>query len=54
MNVPCSGCRKGRLLFTIISIVSTLILGTLGKWFQVESKTSHLISMELQFVVEVL
>ncbi len=36
---------KEGFLFTIISIVSTLILGTLlGKWFKVESKTTHLIS----------
>jgi uncharacterized integral membrane protein (TIGR00698 family) len=32
-------------LFTVISIFSTLVLGTfLGKWFKTEKKTSHLIS----------
>jgi len=36
---------KEGFLFTIISIVSTLILGTfLGKWFKTDKKTSHLIS----------
>ena len=36
---------KEGFLFTIASIVSTLILGTLlGKWFKIEKKTSHLIS----------
>lgn len=36
---------KDGFLFTIISIVSTLILGTcLGKWFKTDKKTSHLIS----------
>jgi uncharacterized integral membrane protein (TIGR00698 family) len=36
---------KEGFLFTIISIVSTLVLGTfLGKWFKTEKKTSHLIS----------
>ncbi len=46
MNVQSAmAAGKEGFLFTIISIVSTLILGTLlGKWFKVESKTSHLIS----------
>lgn len=46
MNVHSAiSAGKEGFLFTIISIVSTLILGTLlGKWFKVESKTSHLIS----------
>jgi uncharacterized integral membrane protein (TIGR00698 family) len=36
---------KDGFIFTIISIVSTLILGTfLGKWFKTDKKTSHLIS----------
>jgi len=36
---------KEGFLFTIASIISTLILGTLlGKWFNIEKKTSHLIS----------
>ncbi|MDI5898685.1 putative sulfate exporter family transporter [Flavobacterium sp. XS2P67] len=36
---------KEGFLFTIISIMSTLILGTfLGKWFTIDKKTSHLIS----------
>lgn len=46
MNVQSAvAAGKEGFLFTIISIVSTLILGTLlGKWFKVKSKTSHLIS----------
>jgi uncharacterized integral membrane protein (TIGR00698 family) len=46
MNIQSAmAAGKEGFLFTIISIVSTLILGTLlGKWFKVESKTSHLIS----------
>ncbi|MBB1194378.1 putative sulfate exporter family transporter [Flavobacterium sp. SOK18b] len=46
MNVQSAiSAGKEGFLFTIISILSTLILGTLlGKWFKVESKTSHLIS----------
>jgi uncharacterized integral membrane protein (TIGR00698 family) len=46
MNVhnAVSAGKEG-FLFTIISIVSTLILGTfLGKWFKTDKKTSHLIS----------
>jgi len=36
---------KEGFFFTIASILSTLILGTfLGKWFNIERKTSHLIS----------
>jgi hypothetical protein len=45
--------QERRLLFTIISIVSTLIRNFVDG-FQVESKTSHLISYGLQFMVEVL
>ena len=36
---------KDGFLFTIASIISTLILGTfLGKWLKIEKKTAHLIS----------
>lgn len=36
---------KEGFFFTIASIISTLLLGTLlGKWFKIEVKTSHLIS----------
>lgn len=46
MNIHSAvSAGKEGFLFTIISIVSTLILGTfLGKWFKTEKKTSHLIS----------
>ena len=46
MNVHSAvSAGKEGFLFTIISIVSTLILGTfLGKWFKTDKKTSHLIS----------
>lgn len=46
MNVHSAvSAGKESFLFTIISIMSTLILGTfLGKWFKTEKKTSHLIS----------
>ncbi len=46
MNVQSAvAAGKEGFLLTIISIISTLVLGTLlGKWFKVESKTSHLIS----------
>lgn len=46
MNVPSAiSAGKEGFLFTIISIMSTLVLGTfLGKWFKTEKKTSHLIS----------
>ncbi|WP_338644608.1 putative sulfate exporter family transporter [Flavobacterium sp. KS-LB2] len=46
MNVHSAvSAGKEGFLFTIISIVSTLVLGTfLGKWFKTEKKTSHLIS----------
>ena len=46
MNVHSAvSAGKEGLLFTIISIVSTLILGTfLGKWFKTDKETSHLIS----------
>ena len=46
MNVYSAvSAGKEGFLFTIISIVSTLILGTfLGKWFKTDTKTSHLIS----------
>ena len=46
MNVHSAvAAGKEGFLFTVISIFSTLILGTfLGKWFKTEKKTSHLIS----------
>nr|WP_242497088.1 putative sulfate exporter family transporter [Flavobacterium petrolei] len=46
MNVHSAvSAGKEGFLFTIISIVSTLILGAfLGKWFKTDKKTSHLIS----------
>ncbi|MGZ9736245.1 YeiH family protein [Flavobacterium sp. GNP002] len=46
MNVHSAvSAGKEGFLFTIISIVSTLVLGTfLGKWFKTDTKTSHLIS----------
>ena len=46
MNVHSAvAAGKEGFLFTVISIFSTLILGTfLGKWFKIEKKTSHLIS----------
>jgi uncharacterized integral membrane protein (TIGR00698 family) len=46
MNVHSAvSAGKEGFLFTIISIVSTLVLGTfLGKWFKTDKKTSHLIS----------
>lgn len=46
MNVHSAvSAGKEGFLFTIISIVSTLVLGTfLGKWFKNDEKTSHLIS----------
>lgn len=46
MNVHSAvAAGKEGFLFTIISIVSTLILGAfLGKWFKTDKKTSHLIS----------
>ena len=46
MNVHSAvAAGKEGFLFTIISIVSTLVLGTfLGKWFKTEKITSHLIS----------
>ena len=46
MNVQSAvSAGKEGFLFTIISIVSTLVLGTfLGKWLKTEKKTSHLIS----------
>ncbi|MFV8372000.1 YeiH family protein [Flavobacterium sp. LB2P74] len=46
MNVHSAvSAGKEGFLFTIVSIVSTIILGTfLGKWFKTEKKTSHLIS----------
>ena len=44
INSALSAGKEG-FLFTITSIFSTLILGTyLGKWFNIEKKTSHLIS----------
>ena len=46
MNVHSAvSAGKEGFLFTIISIFTTLVLGTfLGKWFKTEKKTSHLIS----------
>jgi uncharacterized integral membrane protein (TIGR00698 family) len=46
MNVTSAfSAGKEGFFFTIVSILSTLILGTfLGKWFNIERKTSHLIS----------
>ena len=46
MNVHSAvSAGKEGFLFTVISIFSTLVLGTfLGKWFKTEKKTSHLIS----------
>lgn len=46
MNVQSAvSAGKEGFLFTIVSIVSTLVLGTfLGKWFKTDKKTSHLIS----------
>jgi uncharacterized integral membrane protein (TIGR00698 family) len=46
MNVTNAfSAGKEGFLFTIASILCTLILGTfLGKWFNIERKTSHLIS----------
>lgn len=44
VNSAVSAGKEG-FLFTIISIVSTLVLGTfLGKWFKTDRKTSHLIA----------
>ena len=44
VNNAFSAGKEG-FFFTIASIFSTLILGTLlGKWFKIEKKTSHLIS----------
>ena len=44
VNSALSAGKEG-FLFTIASILSTLILGTfLGKWLKTEKKTSHLIS----------
>lgn len=46
MNVHSAvAAGKEGFLFTVLSIFSTLILGTfLGKWFKTEKKTTHLIS----------
>jgi len=44
VNSALSAGKEG-FLFTIASIVSTLVLGSLiGRWFHIENKTSHLIS----------
>jgi uncharacterized integral membrane protein (TIGR00698 family) len=44
LNSALSAGKEG-FIFTILSIFSTLILGTfLGKWLKIEKKTSHLIS----------
>ena len=46
MNVQSAvAAGKEGFLFTIGSIVTTIVLGTLlGKWFKIQKKTSHLIS----------
>ena len=46
MNITTTlSAGKEGFLFTVASIFSTLILGTfLGRWFNIEKKTSHLIS----------
>ncbi|WP_394346070.1 YeiH family protein [Flavobacterium ranwuense] len=46
MNVHSAvSAGKEGFLFTVISIFSTIVLGTfLGKWFKTDKKTSHLIS----------
>jgi uncharacterized integral membrane protein (TIGR00698 family) len=46
MNVNSAvATGKEGFLFTIISIIATIALGTLlGKWFNIQKKTSHLIS----------
>jgi uncharacterized integral membrane protein (TIGR00698 family) len=44
INTALSAGKVG-FLFTVASIFSTLLLGTfLGRWFNIEKKTSHLIS----------
>ncbi|MFV7236953.1 YeiH family protein [Flavobacterium sp. ZB4R12] len=44
VNSALSAGKEG-FLFTVASILSTLILGTfLGKWLKIEKKTAHLIS----------
>jgi uncharacterized integral membrane protein (TIGR00698 family) len=44
INTALSAGKEG-FLFTVASIFSTLIVGTfLGRWFNIEKKTSHLIS----------
>lgn len=46
MNIHSAvSAGKEGFLFTVISIFTTLVLGTfLGKWLKIEKKTSHLIS----------
>ncbi|WP_264564302.1 YeiH family protein [Flavobacterium sp. N3904] len=46
MNVHSAvAAGKEGFLFTVASIIVTIVLGTLfGKWFKIEKKTSHLIS----------
>lgn len=46
MNVNSAvAAGKEGFLFTVASIISTLVLGTfLGKWLKIDKKTSHLIS----------
>jgi uncharacterized integral membrane protein (TIGR00698 family) len=46
MNVHSAvAAGKEGFLFTVGSIITTIVLGTLlGKWFNIEKKTSHLIS----------
>jgi uncharacterized integral membrane protein (TIGR00698 family) len=46
MNVNSAlAAGKEGFLFTVVSIIVTIVLGTLlGKWFKIQKKTSHLIS----------
>jgi uncharacterized integral membrane protein (TIGR00698 family) len=46
MNVHSAmAAGKEGFIFTVVSIISTIVLGTLlGKWFKIQKKTSHLIS----------
>jgi len=56
MNVT-SALKAGKegILFTIVSIIGTLVIGFfMGKFLKIEKKTSYLISLEQPFVVEVL
>lgn len=46
MNVHSAvAAGKEGFVFTVVSIISTIVLGTvLGNWFKIQKKTSHLIS----------